>query len=173
MMKKKFLIIALVVCMLFAGCGSQTDNNPTDKPANNNNNTDSKFTFVYNNVKMVPNQLVDSIIAALGNDYTYLESPSCAYVGLDKVYAYKGFTIYTYPDSKSADHISQIVITDDSVSTPEGIRIGDAAEKIAETYGRDYQDLNGAYVYTRGKTKLGFVIKDGKVFSIQYDMIEQ
>ena len=46
-----------------------------------------------------------------------------AYIGLDKMYIYQGFAIYTYPDDKAVDHVLQVVLTDDTLSTPEGLII--------------------------------------------------
>lgn len=167
------VLMALAVCAIAAGCGNTSGSDivigGNDNSTNGNDNaTDKAFTFVHNNVKITPNDLVDPLVAALGSDYTYYESPSCAYIGLDKCYVYKGFSIYTYPDDKGVDHVLQIVLTDDSLSTPEGLLIGDAAQKVIELYGEDYEESDGSYAYTRGKTCLMIIIKNDRVQSIQY-----
>lgn len=168
--------IALAVCMVAGGCGKTEErpiiigeNSPT--PGSTEEKTDSakSFAFVHNNVKITPNDLVDPLITALGSDYSYYESPSCAYIGLDKVYVYKGFSIYTYPDENAVDHVLQVALTDDTLSTPEGLIIGDTAEKVIELYGEDYAESGGSYAYTREKTTLSIIIKDGRVISIQYN----
>ena len=172
-------VMALVACMLIGGCADTTEeektpdrniviggnNTPSDSTEDN---TDKNFVFVHNNVKITPNDLVDPLVTALGSDYSYYESPSCAYIGLDKCYVYKGFTIYTYPDDNAVDHVLQVVLTDDTLSTPEGLILGDTAEKVIELYGKDYVESNGSYAYTRGKTTLMIIMKNDRVLSIQY-----
>ena len=172
-------VMALAACMLIGGCADTTEeektpdrniviggnNTPSDSTEDN---TDKNFVFVHNNVKITPNDLVDPLVTALGSDYSYYESPSCAYIGLDKCYVYKGFTIYTYPDDNAIDHVLQVVLTDDTLSTPEGLILGDTAEKVIELYGKDYVESNGSYAYTRGKTTLMIIMKNDRVLSIQY-----
>lgn len=167
--------MALAVCMMNGGCKEEPErtivigesNSPSDS-APEKEASDKSFAFVHNNVKITPNDLVDPLITALGSDYSYHESPSCAYIGLDKCYVYKGFSIYTYPDENAVDHVLQIVLTDDSLSTPEGLIIGDTAEKVIELYGNDYAESDGSYAYTLGKTTLTIIVKNDKVVSIQY-----
>ncbi len=43
------------------------------------------------------NEDVAPILSGLGNYNNYAESPSCAFKGLDKIYSYSGFDLYTYP----------------------------------------------------------------------------
>ena len=169
--------VALAVCMVAGGCG-KTEEKPSiviGESSSPSDSTEEKqdsagtFAFVYNNVKITPNDLVDPLITALGSDYSYYESPSCAYIGLDKVYVYKGFSIYTYPDENAVDHVLQVALTDDSLSTPEGLIIGDTAEKVVELYGKDYAESGGSYAYTREKTTLTIIVKNDRVISIQYN----
>ncbi len=168
--------VALAICFVAAGCG-KTEEKPSIVIGESSSSSDNKeedtsaksFSFVYNNVKITPNDLVDPLITALGSDYSYYESPSCAYIGLDKVYVYKGFSIYTYPDENAVDHVLQVALTDDSLSTPEGLIIGDTAEKVVELYGEDYSESGGSYAYTREKTTLTIIIKNDRVISIQYN----
>lgn len=183
MMKKNLIFhgfiatITLAACMVAGGCG-KTEEKPPVVIGETNSSSDftegkedsaTGFAFVHNNVKITPNNLVDPLITALGSDYTYHESPSCAYIGLDKVYIYKGFTIYTYPDDNAVDHVLQVVLTDDTLSTPEGLIVGDAASKVIELYGNDYAESGGSYAYTRGKTNLTIIVKNDRVISIQYN----
>lgn len=168
--------LALSVCIIAVGCGKEPERTVVIGESNSVSDTneekevlDESFAFVHNNVKITPNDLVDPLVTALGSDYTYFESPSCAYIGLDKCYVYKGFSIYTYPDDNAVDHVLQIVLTDDTLSTPEGLMIGDTKEKVLELYGSDYVESDGSYAYTKGKTSLMIIMKEGRVLSIQYN----
>lgn len=165
----------LAVCMATAGCVKEPErtvvigeNNSPSDTVEEKEDSDKSFTFVHNNVKITPNDLVDPLITALGSDYTYFESPSCAYIGLDKCYVYKGFSIYTYPDDNAVDHVLQVVLTDDTLSTPEGLIIGDTTEKVIELYGKDYIESEGSYAYTHENTTLMIIMKNDRVLSIQY-----
>ena len=181
MTKKKFktcgfaAVMALTICMITGGCGKTSDRdivigtNTSPSGSTEAEVSAESFSFVYNNVKITPNDLVDPLITALGSDFSYHESPSCAYIGLDKCYVYKGFSIYTYPDNTAVDHVLQVVLTDDSLSTPEGLIIGDTSEKVIELYGTDYVESDGSYAYTRGKTALMIIMKNDRVQSIQYN----
>lgn len=171
-------VLVLAVCMLAGGCGKKEEreiviggNNSSSEITEDKNTDDSakSFAFIHNNIKITPNDLVDPLVTALGSDYSYYESPSCAYIGLDKVYVYKGFSIYTYPDSNAVDHVLQVALTDDTLSTPEGLILGDSAQKVIELYGENYVESGGSYAYTLGKTTLTIIIKNDRVVSIQYN----
>lgn len=179
MMKKNWMLrslavlMALAICMAFVGCEDTSGGDVVIGGNGNGNNggeneAGQTYAFVYNNVKITPNDLVDPLIAALGSDYTYYESPSCAYTGMDKCYLYQGFSIYTYPDDKGVDHVLQVILTDDSLSTPEGLIIGDTAQRVVELYGNNYTESDGSYAYTLGKTRLMIIMKNDRVQSIQY-----
>lgn len=177
MMKKNWMLrsfvvlMALAICMAFVGCGGPSGGDVVIGGNGNNggsNETGKTYSFVHNNVKITPNDLVDPLITALGTNYTYYESPSCAYIGMDKCYLYQGFSIYTYPDDKGVDHVLQVILTDDSLSTPEGLIIGDTAQRVVELYGSNYTESDGSYAYTLGKTRLMIIMKNDRVQSIQY-----
>ena len=72
-------------------------------------------------------------------------------------------------NENGVNKIVKIVLTDDSVSTPEGISIGDGREAVIETYGKDYtENASGTLVYTDGASQLMFGITDGSVSAIHY-----
>lgn len=175
-----FTGIIIATCMLAGGCSDTTEPERSVVIGENrealslaeDETTNPTYVFVYNNVKITPNDLVDPIIAALGSEYSYHESPSCAYIGLDKCYVYSGFSIYTYPDDNAVDHVLQIVLTDDTLSTPEGLMLGDTEDRVKELYGDDYTESNGSYSYSDEKTTLLIIMKNGRVQSIQYSYTE-
>ena len=168
MLRSLCLLLTLVICLSFAACGGGEGGSNIGGETTGGTDTSKAFSFVYNNVKLTPNSLVAPLITALGSDYQYYESPSCAFIGMDKIYVYKGFSIYTYPDDKAVDHILQVILTDDSVATPEGLMLGHSAEKVTEIYGTNYEMSGENFAYTLGKTRLDILTKDGKVHSIQY-----
>jgi hypothetical protein len=63
----------------------------------------------------------------------------------------------------------KIVLTDDSVSTPEGISIGSSRDEVIAAYGESFtENASGTLTYTDGTTKLMIGIKDGAVSAIHY-----
>jgi hypothetical protein len=64
-----------------------------------------------------------------------------------------------------------VVLCDDTLSTPEGVAIGDSKEKVESTYGADgYNGIN-AYEYTKGDCKLTIIMENDLVSSIQYGAV--
>ena len=158
----KKLLIAIMAAMMLAGCGS-SDNQTTDT-------SKEEYVFETNGTTIKMNEETSSILTGLGKEIEYYEAKSCAFDGMDKTYTYAGFQLLTYPKDDK-DYVSSVVLKDDTVSTKEGVCIGDAKSKVEETYGTDYTDKNGAYVYTKGKSTLEFIFDGDSVSSITYTAI--
>ncbi len=110
---------------------------------------------------------MSEVLAALGEPLRYSESPSCAFEGLDKIYTYSGFTLTTRPEG-GRDLIDMIALTDDSVTTPEGIFIGDSADAVKEAYGMPAEESELLLRYESNGTRLQFLLKNGEVTAIEY-----
>lgn len=124
------------------------------------------YVFVASGVTVEVDADMAPILQALGEPASYFEAASCAFEGLDKIYTYNGFEIDTYP-AQDKDLVSAVVLKDDSVTTAEGICIGDSLEKLLEAYGEATQD-NGMVVYTKDGMKLCFILQDDSIISIEY-----
>ena len=107
------------------------------------------------------------VLEALGEPLSYFEAASCAFDGLDKTYTYAGFQILTRPDGDK-DYINSIILTDDSVTTPEGVYIGVTEADVTAKYGTPAQKTDTLLSYTDGGTALNFILKNGTVISIEY-----
>jgi hypothetical protein len=171
-MLMKKLIFTLILMALLVGCSKNNN-----AGSNTDNNTQAAveiagYEFVYQGVAMHMNDKADAAIDALGKPMDYFEAPSCAFQGLDKIYYYSGFDLSTYPGT-DGDYISAIDFSDDSVSTKEGIYIGVSKDKVVEAYGKDYTEEFGSLIYTKGKTKLTFLMEGDAVASINYDFITE
>lgn len=132
------------------------------------NDANAGWTFQAGDVAITPDMDMSAIADQLGEPKSYFEAASCAFEGLDKIYTYTSFEIETYPQD-TADCIKSIVLKDDTVSTVEGVSIGDSEDKVHETYGAPAEESTGKLVYQKEKTKLVFVISSGVVASIEYD----
>lgn len=160
---KKLLVVLMSVFML-VGCGggSGTSTN-VDTPKEG-------FEFVVNSTTVKMNQDTSEVLSSLGKEISYFEAPSCAFDGLDKTYTYAGYQLITYPNGNK-DYVNSIVLKDDTVTTKEGLYIGGSKSSVETTYGTDFEDVNGAYVYTKGDSKLEFIFNGDVIASITYTAI--
>ena len=154
---KRFISLALLLAMLvcFVGCdgGSETKG----------------YLFKSGDVEIKVGGDANAAVSALGEAQNLVETPSCGGgAEPDREYTYAGFKFKTVNEN-GVTKIVKIVLTDDSVSTPEGISIGDGREAVIETYGADYtENASGTLVYTDGVSQLMFGITDGSVSAIHY-----
>ena len=132
----------------------------------------SGFLFQSGGVTMGMNENVAPILSGLGDYTNYAESPSCAFKGLDKIYSYNGFDLYTYPKD-GVDYVNSIYFLDPSVSTPEGIHIGSSVDEMLAAYGDNYTEEYGVYTYTNEKSTLSFIVTDGVIESVEYVAITE
>ena len=111
-------------------------------------------------------QNISEVLDAIGEANSYFEAASCAFEGLDKTYTYSGFVITTRPEGDE-DLVNSILLTDDSVTTAEGIYIGSPQADVLATYG-DSSTENNVIQYTLGNTTLNFILEESVVLSIEY-----
>lgn len=181
-------ILLLLITALLAGCGSgdktpdtsgeptdsqptasQTGLTPTTDPSQPQEQT-AEFIFETSGLSIRFGENAAPIIRALGEPQNYFESPSCAFDGIDKIYYYNGFELFTFPKGDE-DFVLSVNLTDDSVTTKEGIYLGMTLEKVIAAYGEDFDQNFGQYTYTRGGATLSFLIEDNKIVVITYTYI--
>lgn len=161
MKKISALLLAVVMLLSFAGCGSSETTPETTK---------DNYTFTYNGTEIMLDADAEPVIAALGEAKSYTEEPSCAFDGMDKTYYYGSFYLSTYP-MEDKDFVFSIWFVDDSLVTAEGIRIGSTQAEVEAAYGADCFAGTNACTQTKGESKLTILVADGYVSSIQYEMI--
>lgn len=125
------------------------------------------YVFTYRDVEVEIDAEATPILEKLGEANSYFEAASCAFNGLDKMYTYSSFELDTYPMGDK-DYVSLILFKDDSISTAEGVSIGDPEEKIVQVYGDDALEEDGMIVYQKDGMKLCFIVNEGSVSSIEY-----
>ncbi len=154
-MKKLSLILAalLLVTLCFVACDAGKG---------------GEYSFAYNGKSIRIGDDGNAAAAALGAYSDYIEEDSCGGEGPDKTFVYPGFR-YDTVMTGGVDRIVKIVLTDDSVATPQGVKIGDAKSAVVSAYGDSYTETaDGGLVYTDGNAKLMFGIRDGVVTAIHY-----
>ena len=178
-MKRKVLgiLLALGLTAVLAACGggesggSPSGGQPSAAPSQSGTVTgeDGELAFIVsaaNNYAVKIDADMADVLAALGEPQSYFEAASCAFEGLDKTYTYTGFTVTTRPDGDK-DYVNSILLTDDSVTTPEGVYIGAPAEDVLAAYGEGGSS-DAVLSYVIGNTALNFIMQDGAVISIEY-----
>ena len=130
-----------------------------------------RYTFVYKGISIDMKAESAPICEALGEAKSYTEETSCAFDGLDKNYVYPSFIMTTYPDGDK-DRVNSITLQDDTVSTTEGISIGDSREKVEEVYGSESFNGINAYIMKDQEAQLTIILGDADtVYSIQYTAV--
>ena len=178
---KKLLVTALLATTIFtlAGCGNSssgggdaaaagdTQTAADAGTADSGNTAGSGYVFVSGSSSIPVDAEWEAISEALGEPLNYYEAASCAFGDLDKVWTYNGFTVDTY-QLDGVDYVYDVNLTSDAISTPEGVSIGDSADKVKEVYGEPESEDSSQIIYRSGNMKLLFILEGGKVKSIQY-----
>ena len=102
----------------------------------------------------------DPSICRVGEDY-YLASSTFQW--------FPGVQVHTIPIG-DANFVHTISISDDTVSTAEGIMLGSSFEDLIGAYGHDFVREYGMYTFTRGHTSISFFIDRGMVIAITYEL---
>ena len=125
-------------------------------------------------VRLEPMMEAAPVLQALGAPIGTFEADSCAYLGKDLYYYYPGFEL-TVNELDGVERITVITVVDDTIVTPQGLRIGDEEEKLLSLLGG--REENGIYAYRAGETVLYVQIKADesetrRIASIEYRATE-
>lgn len=178
------LTILALLCLTLVACG--TDGSSTDSgkgkittiapagsgnPNSNANSTPTPKTdgyiFKLSDTDIAIDAPMAAIAEKLGEPTKYFESESCAFQGLDKVYTYGSVVIRTYP-LDGVDYVLNIELKDDTVSTVEGVSIGDSQSRVTEVYGEPTTSGGSACSYAKGGSVLSFIFGEDGITSITY-----
>ena len=125
------------------------------------------YAFVSEGVSIEIDGEAQTYIDAMTAPVSVYESPSCAFGDLDKIHTYNGFEMDTY-SLEGVDYVSAIIFLDDSVTTVEGVGIGNTVEDVKAAYGEPTAEESTILTYEKDEMKLCFLIKDNSVVSVEY-----
>ncbi|MBE6764889.1 MAG: hypothetical protein IJP10_04375 [Clostridia bacterium] len=171
-MKKSICIILasiMIVCLMLTGC-AQTPASSSGSAAPAADTTDTAaYVFTYNSVAIPMDAPAAPIVAQLGEPLSYFESESCAFEGIDKTYTYQSFVLNTYPKD-GVDYVSSVRLTNDTVSTAEGIYIGSTLDSVNAAYSGSFTVGETGCSFKAGNMTLSFILDaaTGNVTSIKY-----
>ena len=157
---KNAIIAALALTVLLSSCRA-------DKGGGDGDTGSKDYVFYSGEVSVAVGDSVEDALRALGEYKSYYTSPSCASEGEDVMYVYDGFRI-TASLCRDKSIIYIIELTNDTVSTPEGISVGDARDEVVSAYGYGYRSVGESLEYRADNCILQFIVRDGRVSSIKY-----
>lgn len=165
-MKKGLLGIILIIAVLFCLCSCGSENKGDDDA--NKPEAISAEDFVFSSPKgdVELNTVFDP--DSLG-EYDYYEAASCGYSGLDKIYTYSTFEIYTYPDGEK-DYVLYIDLLE-GAKTNRSIEIGSTLAELTGAYGEGFEKQGQNYIYKLGDKTLSFKVKDDAVAEVEYSYV--
>lgn len=154
------LMIAAMSLMMLTGCGDK-------KEAGGN-----MFALTLNGTTVEGNKEVTPYLEKLGDNYEFSESISCAYDGMDKIYQYEHFNIYTYPEGDK-DYVLEVELLDDTYATDKGVKIGMTKDDIVKAYGDNWFGDDTMMTYNKTNNEddiqapsLYFYLEDGVITGI-------
>jgi hypothetical protein len=148
-------VILLLTCLFTACQKAQEEQNV------------GEYVFAVGEVSIAIDAKAAPILESLGAWKDYAESPSCAFEGMDKVYTYAGFEVQTYP-MNGKDYVYMVMLYDDTVATPEGVRIGQDTAAVTAAYGEPTQQTDTALIYQAQGMRLEFLLTSGVITNIKY-----
>lgn len=160
----KKLLIAVLTSLMLVGCSSGSNDQEKKEET-------KAYVFEINGTSISMNQDLSEVKDKLGKEKEKFTSPSCAFEGQeDNVYTYASYQLITYTkDSK--EYVYQVTLKDDTVTTKEGIALGETKDNVVSQYGKDYTEKNGSLTYTAGDCQLEFLFEDDTLTQITYTAV--
>ncbi len=153
------VFLAIVFCFSFSGCDEDDGKGMINE-----------YKFSARGVELSVGEDADEVISMLPEANYFSCAHSCTGEGDDEIYIYNGFRITVYREGDSSE-ICSIELTNDSISTEEGIFIGDSEARLLEIYGEG-RPFSGGVEYFADNCILRFFVRGGKVTAIKYLKID-
>ena len=177
LMKTLTAVLLVVFAIITTGCGQEAPPPVTTVPSPGviieqpeTQQPSAGLVFRVNGVTIRMGEPVIPVLEALGEPLDRFEAPSCAFDGIDRIFFYRGFELFTYPVGDE-DFILSVSLTDDSVTTTAGVYLGMTYEDMTAAHGEDYVQNLGQYTYTQGQASLSFIIENDEITAIIYNYL--
>ncbi len=135
----------------------------TGADASEDQTSADRFAFTYNGTKIELGASYDDVKAAIGDATSEFTQNSCAFDGCLNMYTYgSSFEIdETVLDSGEAPYISAIYLTDDLVSTEEGLSVFMTKDDAVSIYGEPDEEGDSYIKYRSGDSVISIIFDDG------------
>ncbi len=169
---KKIIAAILAAACAFALCACG------DAGSGDNSGAKSEYKADYGELYYASGEVrfgildpAETVLEALGEPVSTFESNSCAYQGKDKFYYYDGFELLVN-DVDGTERVTGITLADDTVSNPQGVKIGmELDEALALMDGIEYTQTGDTYKFTAGSTLFRIQAgTDGTVKAVEYSV---
>ena len=166
---KKMIAILLSVVTVLCMCACSKDEPRTETKTDDYTPDYGELYYASNDIKFGIMDPAEKVLEALGEPVNgTFESDSCAYQGKDYFYYYDGFEVMVN-DVDGTKRITGITVADDTVQTPQGVRIGMKLEDAQKLMGDEFKQIGDVYKYTEGSTVLKLAVgEDGTLTAIEY-----
>lgn len=154
---KKTVLLLLACILLLCGCSRTEERIPVH------------FSILRSDTEIALDAPAAPILEILGAPFGYSENESSRAPGVEKSYRFAGLNLKTYP-SEDGDRILCFLLTDESLATAEGIRIGASAEEVRQCYGENAISNNRCTLSHHAET-LTLLLKNNVVTAIQYSLL--
>ena len=149
----KKILILITSFILLTGCNiSNSKTEPTIE----------EYKLTVNNIELKPQLFFNNIRSTVGtyNSYHYEDDIV--------VFEYDSFEIGTYFEN-NIEKIFFVRITNEDITTDEGLKLGDSKEKMIKVYGKEYTKELNKYTYKLNNTSLSFIIDNDIIIEIEYN----
>ena len=139
MKKITAIILAAITLLALCACGTAE---PREEGSKKEYTPDyGELYYASNDTKFGIMDPAEKVLEALGEPVNgTFESDSCAYQGKDYFYYYDGFEVMVN-DVDGTKRITGITVADDTVQTPQGVRIGMKLEDAQKLMGDESRGL--------------------------------
>ena len=175
MKKITALVLAMLMTLALCACGGDDAPSGAETGKDDYSPDYGELYYVSGEVKFGIMDPAEEVLDALGEPQGTFESDSCAYQGKDMFYYYDGFEVMVN-DVDGTLRITGITIADDTVSNPQGVKIGmDMSEALSLMGDPDYPESitvthnGGVYKLVSGSTMLRLKAgDDGTLAAAEY-----
>ena len=169
---KRITAIILAVMCVFALCACGADGGETKTDTKTEYKADyGELYYASGDVKFGILDPADEVLSALGEPVSTFESNSCAYQGKDQFYYYDGFEVLVN-DVDGTERVTGITLADDTVSNPQGVKIGMKIDEALELMTSvEYTQSGDTYKFTVGSALFRIQVgDDGTVKAAEYSV---
>ena len=175
MKKITALVLAMLMTLALCACGGDDAPSGAETGKDDYSPDYGELYYVSGEVKFGIMDPAEEVLDALGEPQGTFESDSCAYQGKDMFYYYDGFEVMVN-DVDGTLRITGITLADDTVSNPQGVKIGmDMSEALRLMGDPDYPESitvthnGGVYKLVSGSTMLRLKAgDDGTLAAAEY-----